>query len=420
MSATPHRTNDLGALELRFARGRAQLAAGDIDAGLDTLRGTADQGHAGAMLELARALMFLVQSGPALVEAVERLQTAERAGVPAAPYLLAQLALGGVATERDLVRINARLYSSAEKGHPPAMRAVALMMGANPDPRAQEIAVQLFSQAAAAGDAVSARLLAERLRRGEGVASNPAAARDLEQQLRGAGIGALPDIVPERPVVAQFDADRLPQLSSADLLLIPSAQQLNAQPRIARIESLFSAEECRFVVAMAEPHLRRSKVLDPSLGTGNENAIRNSSDASFDPLLEDFYLRLLQLRMAAAAGCELVQGEQLIVLRYRPGERYLGHRDYFSPSALAAHRPDAGQRMSTVCVALNPVDAGGGTDFPLLGIVVQPQQGAAVIFDNLDSAGVPEPASLHAGLAVEAGEKWLATLWFRQGRYRAF
>src|SRR3546814_1912938 len=72
---------------------------------------------------------------------------------------------------------------------------------------------------------------------------------------------------------------------------------------------------------------------------------RSTRTDTLFPYTTLFRSRLLQLRMALAAGCELVQGEQLIVLRYQPGERYLPHRDYFSPSALAAHRPDAGQRM---------------------------------------------------------------------------
>jgi hypothetical protein len=403
----------------RYARGRARIANGEIESGLDDLRHVADGGHVDAGVEAARVLMYLYSAEPQLAEAVARLETAENAGHRVAPYLLALLALGGTGMTRDFVRINQRLHASAERGHPQALRAVALMLGGNPDPRAQEVALQLFVQAAEAGDVVSARLLAERWRRGEGCVADPAAAQSLQRQLRDAGVGALPATAPHvLPTSADFSA--LPQLSTAASLLVPAAEMLNDRPRVARVDGLFSAEDCRFVIAMAEPHLRRSQVLDPSLGIGSEHAVRNSSDAAFDPLLEDFYLRLLQLRMAAAAGCELVQGEQLIVLRYQPGERYLPHRDYFSPGALAAHRPDAGQRMVTVCVYLNPVSAGGGTDFPELGIRVDPRPGAALIFDNLDAAGAPEPASLHAGLAVEAGEKWLATLWIRQGRYRMF
>jgi hypothetical protein len=43
-----------------------------------------------------------------------------------------------------------------------------------------------------------------------------------------------------------------------------------------------------------------------------------------------------------------------------------------------------------------------------------------VIFDNLAPDGQPDPRTLHAGLPVREGEKWLATLWLRERRYRAF
>jgi hypothetical protein len=43
-----------------------------------------------------------------------------------------------------------------------------------------------------------------------------------------------------------------------------------------------------------------------------------------------------------------------------------------------------------------------------------------VVFDNLFADGRPDPDSLHAGTPVERGEKWLATLWIRQRRYRDF
>ena len=55
---------------------------------------------------------------------------------------------------------------------------------------------------------------------------------------------------------------------------------------------------------------------------------------------------------------------------------------------------------------------GGGTDFPRLGVKVEPERGKAVKFLNCDAAGKPNPETLHAGLPVIRGEKWLATLWF--------
>jgi hypothetical protein len=62
----------------------------------------------------------------------------------------------------------------------------------------------------------------------------------------------------------------------------------------------------------------------------------------------------------------------------------------------------------------------GATEFPVAGVTVVPKAGTAVVFDNLLPDGSPDPDSLRAGLPVERGVKWLATLWLRQGRYREF
>ena len=76
--------------------------------------------------------------------------------------------------------------------------------------------------------------------------------------------------------------------------------------------------------------------------------------------------------------------------------------------------------MRTICTYLNHVECGGETVFPQADVSVSPMAGRAIVFDNLSADGQPDPASLHAGLPVTAGEKWLATLWLRERRYRAY
>jgi prolyl 4-hydroxylase len=193
---------------------------------------------------------------------------------------------------------------------------------------------------------------------------------------------------------------------------------LSGKPRIAQIDGLLSVDECRLLVASAQPMLRPSRVHDAAAGEAARLELRTSSDASFDPLLEDFALRLVQLRMAAAAGVELVQAEQLIVLRYEPGQEYRPHRDYLPPEAIERDRPASGNRQRTICAYLNTPLEGGATDFPTAGVRVEPKAARAVVFDSLDADGRPDADSLHAGLPVERGEKWLATLWLRERPYR--
>ena len=174
------------------------------------------------------------------------------------------------------------------------------------------------------------------------------------------------------------------------------------------------------MIAMARPHLRPAEVYQREADRSGLSEARTSSNATLGIAHEDFHLRLLQARMARAADTEMVQAEPLEVMRYQPGQEYRPHRDYLPPSALQLRRPEAGQRKTTLCVYLNTVEEGGGTAFPMAELEVQPRVGDAIVFENLDALGAPDPRSLHAGLPVQRGEKWLATLWFREATYRQF
>ena len=68
---------------------------------------------------------------------------------------------------------------------------------------------------------------------------------------------------------------------------------------------------------------------------------------------------------------------------------------------------------------LNDVAEGGGTDFPDVGLSIVPRQGRAVYFAYTGHFGEVDPLSLHAGLPVIRGEKWIATKWLRQKAYGA-
>jgi hypothetical protein len=49
---------------------------------------------------------------------------------------------------------------------------------------------------------------------------------------------------------------------------------------------------------------------------------------------------------------------------------------------------------------------------------VSAQQGCLTRFDNIDTGGQALRGSLHAGLPVKQGVKWICTLWFRERPHR--
>ena len=410
---------DSGHAEAQFRLARHLIDARRIDEALPWLRKAMAGGQAEAAVELARVQLYLVETDEAIAEALRLLRWADAKGSPMAPYLLAFVALGDSKPDRDFARINHWLSVSARRRCPLALRALALYFARSPHDEDRRASNDFLRQAVGLGDGIAAQLLAERARLGETMNRDAHLASELKKQLSAAGFGSLPH-VPTMAGPGGAEPGAPGRLALERLLELPVGQMLHSAPRVLVCDGVLSAEDCRFVAAMARPHLRRSKVFDPEHGDAIEYTVRTSQDASIDPILEDLWLRLLQLRLAALGDAGLRQAEPLVVLRYGPGEQYRPHYDSLNENAVGQQLESFGQRHRTLCCYLNPVEAGGETEFPRIGVRVEPRPGRAVVFDNLLENGRRDPDSLHAGLPVEAGEKWLATLWLRQQPLRKF
>jgi prolyl 4-hydroxylase len=67
-------------------------------------------------------------------------------------------------------------------------------------------------------------------------------------------------------------------------------------------------------------------------------------------------------------------------------------------------------------VYLNEPQAGGATNFVDAGLSFKPKLGQAVIWNNMDADGQPNPHTLHQGTPVTSGAKAIVTKWFRRPR----
>ncbi|MDR3379168.1 2OG-Fe(II) oxygenase [Cupriavidus basilensis] len=192
-----------------------------------------------------------------------------------------------------------------------------------------------------------------------------------------------------------------------------------AAPRVTLYQQLLTDAECDALVELARGRLARSPVINPD--TGDENLIeaRTSLGAMFQ-VGEHALIERIEDCIAAVTGIAADRGEGLQILNYKPGGEYQPHYDFFNPQRPGEARQlkVGGQRVATVVIYLNSPPAGGATAFPKLGLEVAPVKGNAVYFSYRKSDGALDERTLHAGLPVEAGEKWIATKWLRERPYR--
>ncbi len=190
-------------------------------------------------------------------------------------------------------------------------------------------------------------------------------------------------------------------------------QHLNEKPDITLFDGALTDWQCDYIRFRGAPHLRPSMVLDPVTGQRIKDPVRNSDSAAFDWFLEDIVINAIMHSVTALTGIDAERSEPLHLLRYGVGQEYKPHYDFVGGLENTGQFAEQ-QRTDTLCLYLNDVPVGGQTAFPRLGLSVPARRGQVVHFQNVDANGSPFVDSLHCGLPVRQGEKWLATLWIRK------
>ncbi|MBX3428142.1 MAG: 2OG-Fe(II) oxygenase [Hyphomonadaceae bacterium] len=195
-------------------------------------------------------------------------------------------------------------------------------------------------------------------------------------------------------------------------------RQHHEAPRIFTVESFIPPHICAWFVEYAKTQtLQPSTVRDGASGVDIISRGRSATGVGAGALAPDLVIQLTNLRIAGAVQVHVAHQEPTTILHYAPGQEYQAHYDLIRPQEEAAAAEELrvlGQRAATVLVYLNDGYEGGETYFPHLDWGFKGKPGDALIFWNMSAAGERERLSLHAGLPVTRGEKWLLSKWVRQ------
>ena len=193
----------------------------------------------------------------------------------------------------------------------------------------------------------------------------------------------------------------------------PGVQILPCNPerptQLYGVAHFLTLDECDELIGRIDAHPFPSTLFE-----GSEENYRTSQSCNlniYDPVVAE-----VERRIADLLGIDPKLGEPLQGQRYRSGEFYKQHTDFFyiDQPYWPETETHGGQRTWTAMIYLNQPEQGGGTAFTSLGFQVVPRPGWMLIWNNMNPDGSPNEWTMHAGQPVEEGTKYIVTKWYRE------
>jgi prolyl 4-hydroxylase len=203
-----------------------------------------------------------------------------------------------------------------------------------------------------------------------------------------------------------------PGESSAQILLARPGMQRVPTPRLElfMLRSFLDEAECGALIALIEANRRPSTLAN----FNGDDSFRTSETCDLDAA--DPAVIALDARLASLSGIDPAHGETMQGQRYDVGQEFKAHTDCFEPNSddWAKYCAVAGQRTWTFMIYLNTVPAGGATRFKAIDKIVQPEGGKLLAWNNRNADGSVNMASMHHGMKVRRGCKYIITRWYRE------
>lgn len=195
------------------------------------------------------------------------------------------------------------------------------------------------------------------------------------------------------------------------LATLPGVQRVpTREVELFIVRRFLDPEICTVLIERIDAGRRPSEISD-DIGIAK---FRTSETCDLDR--RETVVSEVERRIAELLGLDLAASEPLQGQRYGPHQEFMPHTDTFEPGGydFLVHTAQTGQRTWTAMIYLNEPDDGGATRFKAIGKTIRPETGKLLAWNNLLPDGRPNPATLHQGMKVRRGSKYVLTKWFRE------
>lgn len=200
--------------------------------------------------------------------------------------------------------------------------------------------------------------------------------------------------------------------SVADRLNQHDGVQRVPHPKIElfQLRQFITPDLCARLIELIDKDRRPSTIADAN----GDDYFRTSETC--DLSRKDASVQELEALFFALNGIDPKLGEPVQGQRYAVGQEFKAHTDYFTPGGpdYEQYCSQSGQRTWTFMIYLNEVEAGGATRFKVVGKTFQPETGKLLCWNNARPDGSVNPNTLHHGMKVRKGVKYVITKWYRE------
>lgn len=176
------------------------------------------------------------------------------------------------------------------------------------------------------------------------------------------------------------------------------------------VRDFLTPAECAAIVKLIDAERVPSQLLAPT----TDPEFRTSESCNMDARAP--IVRQIERKLSDLTGINSLHGETMQGQRYAVGQQFKAHHDFFHTDQpyWEEMKRTGGQRTWTAMIFLNEPGGGGETFFAKAGVKVTPRAGNLLAWNNLDAIGEPNSYSLHQGMPVTEGVKYIITKWHRE------